>query len=147
MNKLFHLLHYLFEIFSRIVTGVTFVTAVYIVIFWGDDTNLSVAILWQILLVSALCSLGTLLLYNYEEKNISKKSMFLRTCIAFAYVNVIVLASGWYFQWFSFQNWEMVAGMEVCIIGVFLSITIISMLTAQKTADAMNARLKERDTK
>lgn len=144
MNKLFRILHYLWNVFSWIATGVTCVTAIYIMIFWGADTNIGVELLWQILLVSAVCSLGSLILYN-EKKEFSKKEMLVRCCLLFAYVDIIVLTCGFYFQWFYFSSWKMVAGMELCIIAVFAVTMGFSSLAAKKEADAMNKKLRERD--
>lgn len=143
MNKFFNMLHYLWTAFSTVVTGVTCVTTVFILIFWGTDIDLGVEILWQILMVSAICALGSLILYN-EKTEFSKKQMLIRFWILFAFVNVVVLASGYHFQWFSFSNWKMVAGMELCIIVVFASTIIIYSLAAQKEADTMNKKLRER---
>lgn len=143
MNKLFHILHYLWNVFSQVVTGVTCVTAIYIIAFWGTNVNIGVEILWQILSVSAVCSLGSLILYN-EKREFSKKEMLVRCCALFAYVDIIVLACGSHFHWFDFSNWKMVAGMELCIIAVFTATMAISSLAAQKEAAAMNKKLQER---
>lgn len=143
MNKLFRILHYLWNAYSWIVTGVTCATAIYIMVFWGSDANLGVEILWQILLVSAVCSLGSLILYN-EKTEFSKKEMLIRCCVLFAYVDIIVLTCGFHFHWFYFSNWKMVAGMELCIIAVFAGTIALSSLAAQKEADTMNKKLRER---
>ncbi len=145
MNKLFRILHYLWNVFAWITTGVTCVTAIYIIAFWGADTSVGVEILWQILLVSAVCSLGTLILLYNEKREFSKKEMLVRCCLLFVYVDVIVLTCGFYFHWFYFSNWKMVAGMELCIIAVFVCTMTLSSLAAQKEADAMNKKLRERD--
>lgn len=144
MNKLFRILHYLWNVFSWIVTGVTCVTAIYIMVFWGAHTSIGVELLWQILSVSAVCSLGSLVLYN-EKTEFSKKEMLVRCCFLFIYVDIIVLACGFLFHWFYFSNWKMVTGMELCIIAVFAVTIGLSSFTGQKEADAMNKKLRERD--
>ncbi len=144
MNKLFRILHFLWSGFSSIVTGITCVATVFILIFWGTDVDLGVEILWQILFVSALCSLGSLVLYN-EKTEFSKKQMLFRLCLLFAFVDIVVLGFGCHFQWFSFSSWKMVVGMELCIIAVFAGTIIISCLAAQKEADTMNEKLRERE--
>lgn len=146
MNKLFGILHYLGNVFSWIVTGVTCVTAIYIIVFWGTDVKLGVEILWQILLVSAICALESLLLYN-EKREFSKKEMLIRCFLTFAFVDITVLTCGFYFHWFRFSNWKMVLGMELCIVAVFAAIIGLSSLAGQKEADTMNKKLKERDVK
>lgn len=146
MNKIFRILHYLWNVFSWIVTGVTCVTAIYIMAFWGTEVKLGVEILWQILLVSAICALGSLLLYN-EKREFSKKEMMIRCFLTFAFVDIVVLSFGFHFHWFYLSNWKMVTGMELCIIAVFAAIMGLSSLAGQKEADTMNQKLKERDTK
>lgn len=145
MNKLFRILYYLWNVFSSIVTGVTCVTAIYITAFWGAGTSIDLEILWQILLVSAVCSLGSLILLYNKKREFSKKEMLVRCCLLFVYVDIIVLTCGFYFHWFYFSNWKMVVGMELCIIAVFVSTMTLSSLAAQKEADAMNKKLRERD--
>lgn len=141
MNKI---LHFLWSSFSSIVTGITCVATVFILTFWGTKVSLGVEILWQILLVSAICSLGSLILYN-ENNEFSKKQMLFRLCLLFAYVDIITLGFGYYFHWFYFSSWRMVAGMELCVIAVFVGTIYISSLTAQKEADTINAKLRERE--
>ena len=74
-------------LFFGITTGIVLVTAVYIGVFWGSGSEIEVNILWQILIVSALCTLGSLLIPCEAEKEVSKRSMFVRMILYFIYVN------------------------------------------------------------
>lgn len=131
-------------IFARITTGVTFVSAAYIALLWGSDTVLAVDILWQILAVSALCTLGSLLLPCDTEKEVSKKSMLVRNICYFVYVNLAVLGCGFCFEWFNPSNWKMLAAMELCIVAVFAAVMGASYFNDHKTAEQMNRKLGER---
>ncbi|POP31483.1 DUF3021 domain-containing protein [Lactonifactor longoviformis] len=130
--------------FFRITTGIVFVTAVYIGIFWGSGSEIGVNILWQILMVSALCTLGSLLLPCGAEKEVSKRGMLVRMILYFIYVNAVVLGCGLWFAWFSPSKPHMLAGMEVCIIGVFAIVTSVSYFSAYRMAEQMNRKLRER---
>lgn len=143
MSKLFELLHYFFTLFCWIVTSVTCATTLYIYVFWGKNTLLNVDILWQILLVSAVCALESFVLYS-PNGELPKKEFLYRTCGLFAFINFTVLCFGWYFQWFSFSDWKMIAGMELCIVAVFVSVMLLSCYNDQKQASDMNEKLKER---
>lgn len=59
MEYMIKRLQLMLDIFFKVTTGVIFVTAVYIMVFWGEDTVLNVGILWEILTVSGLCGLGS----------------------------------------------------------------------------------------
>ena len=52
--------------------------AVFISVFEGFDAQISVKILWQILAVSAVCSVPVLMFDSDASKELSKKGMFAR---------------------------------------------------------------------
>lgn len=131
------------ELFYKITTGITCITAIYITIFWGADSQMSgTKLLWQILLTAALCALVGVL-YEDAEK-ISKKGMLVRIGVGFIYVNIVVLCCGTVFEWFYPTDWKMFLGMEVSIIAVFIAVVALSYFSGRKTAEQINARLKER---
>ena len=78
--------------------------AVFISVFEGFDAQISVKILWQILAVSAVCSVPVLMFDSDASKELSKKGMFARQLLYFIFVNIAVLGLGKIFEWFSFQN-------------------------------------------
>ena len=134
----------LLDIFWKITAGVLIAAAIFITVFWGTDCTISIRILWQILAVSAACSLGILMYPSNSEKEISKSGMLIRQIIYFVYVNVIVLGMGNWFGWFSFQNWKMVFMMEALIVGVFILVNIICYLNDYAIAKSMNDKLAEK---
>lgn len=144
MKDVIKRLQFTLDIFTRITTGVTCVTAVYIGIMWGSDTELTVSILWQILGVSALCTLGSFLFPCGTGREISKGSMLRRTILYFVFVNAVVLGCGFLFGWFYLSSWKMVAAMEICIIAVFAAVRGAGYFAEYKTAERMNEKLRER---
>lgn len=141
MDRVIKRLRGILSLFTKITTMVIIVTAVYIMIFWGKDTVLGVEILWQIILVSGICSIGCLVLPDSEQKEVSKVSLLLRHIALFIYVNIVVMGSGIYFEWFYLSNWRMILGMLACIAVVFVTITSISYIVDNRLAEKMNQRL------
>lgn len=128
----------MFNTFVYVVTAVVFGSAVYITIFWGEST-LGVKLLWQILLVSFLCSLGTLM---YPEKQTGKKVLWLLRALHYVLVNAVVLGCGIWFEWFYADNLLMVLGMLLLIAVIFVTASYILWKRASHAAELMNERLK-----
>jgi hypothetical protein len=130
--------------FEKITAGILFVTAIYIPVFYGWDVAIYADILWEILLLSAVCTLGSILLPLEGEKEISRYAMMMRTILYYAYINLAVLGLGFLFGWFSFRNGLQVLGMELAIVFVFLGVYLISYWMQCQEAKRMNEKLKER---
>lgn len=122
-----------------VMSCVVLATAVFITIF-KPGVELGVELLWQMMLVSFLCSVGSL---SYPEKSISRKKMALLIFLHYAEVNVIVLGLGFYFGWFSAQDLPQVMGMLVLINVVFLLVSMVEWKRGEKIAQQMNQRLAE----
>lgn len=137
-------LQIMMDLFFKITTGVIFVTAVYIRVFWGVGTVLDVGILWEILTVSGLCALGSVVLPCGVGKEVSKRELIVRATLYFGIVNVVVLGCGFWFEWFYFSSWKMVLGMECGVVGVYVVVTALNYFVGVWEAEEMNRRLKER---
>ena len=135
------------DIFGKITVGVVISAAVFITVFWGSDTEISIRILWQTLAVSFVCSLGILIFPGEGEQELSKKRMFVYRILCFLFENATVLGLGFLFGWFQFTNLKMVFLMELLIIGVFAAVCGISYFTEYVTAQSMNQKLKEKQKK
>lgn len=133
------------EFFEKITTGILFVTAVYIPAFYGWDQVLHVEILWQILLLSVVCTLGSIIMPLGEEKEVSRNSMLMRHSLYYIYINVVVLALGYVFDWFSFQNAGQVFGMVLAIAFVYIAVALVCYWIQLREAEKINRKLKERD--
>lgn len=131
------------NIFSKITVCVLAASAIYISVLWGLDAEISVRILWQIIIVSAVCSVPILMYPAKNEKELSKKGMIVRQIIYFIYVNIAVLGFGSAFRWFYFAKPEMVAFMEGLIIGVYVVVNLIVYMNDRIAADNMNKKLME----
>ena len=131
MNKI----KILANIFSKITVCVLLASAIYITVMCGLDAQISVRILWQILLVSAVCSIPILMYPDEEGKELSKQGMI--------YINCAVLGLGRAFGWFYFNKAKMVVLMEVLIIGVYVMVNLIVYVNDHMVAESMNQKLKE----
>lgn len=143
MNHVLKRFQILFGLFTKITTGILIVTAVYICIFWGWETELSVELLWQILITAAVCTLGSLFL-PLEEQNISKRISMLSGFLYFAFVNVAVFFCGIKFEWFYLSDWRMALGMEIMILFVYGLVRFLEYMADYKMAEKMNQKLRER---
>lgn len=135
MNKLKNLLHTYVCVMSCVVLA----TAIFITVFM-PDTELHVKLLWEMMLVSFLCSVGILI---YPEKAVSRKKLMLITFLHYAEVNVVVLGLGFYFEWFSVKYLPHVIGMLILINVIFLLVSIEERKRAEKIARQLNRRLAE----
>ena len=109
----------------------------------GLDAQISVRILWQIIIVSAVCAVPILMYQTKNEKELSKKGMIVRQIIYFVYVNIAVLGLGRVFGWFYFEKPEMVVFMEGFIIGVYVIVNLVVYMNDRIAADSMNRKLSE----
>ncbi len=125
-------------VFVCVTTCVVFVTAAYITIFW-PKTSLEVDILWEVLIISFLTSLGV---YFYPEEKASAKAVAAAYVLHYFYVNIVVLGCGIWFEWFYIDNLAMVLGMVFAIAVVFFLVSAAEWNRAKKMADIMNERLK-----
>ena len=73
----------LMDIFGKVTFGVLMAAAVFISVFGGFDAQISVEILWQILAVSAVCSVPVLMFGSDASRELTKKGMFVQTAIIF----------------------------------------------------------------
>lgn len=128
----------LFFCFACVTTFVVLVTAVYISIFW-KQASLGVEILWQILFVSFLCSLGILI---YPQREVRARTAIVITLLHYAQVNAVVLGCGLWFGWFYADNVPMVLGMLFIIAVVFVLVSVVMWTRDKRIARQMNERLK-----
>ncbi len=63
----------LMDIFGKVTFGVLIAATVFISVFGGFDAQISVKILWQILAVSAVCSVPILMFGSDASRELTKK--------------------------------------------------------------------------
>lgn len=132
--------HYMIITFAVLV-----VTATYISVFFDGGYRYGVELLWQILLVSFVCSLSELFFGMPEGKEFTKKQWIVRWVMCYIYVNIVVLGCGFHFGWFAPESIPMVIGMLVCIAAVYLFVYVMVYFKDVKMADQMNQKLLERN--
>lgn len=137
-------LKFMFSLFDKIVVGILFVTAIYIPVFYGWKTVLYPKILWDILILSIICMLGSILLPLEGEKEVSRNSLLFRNILYFIYINAVVLCFGVFVDWFSFRNWHQLLGMLASIAFVYIAVMVISYWLESREAQKLNQKLKER---
>lgn len=135
MNRIKSFLH----CYVCVMSCVTLATAVFITVFM-PEVELGVELLWQMMLVSFLCSIFSLL---YPGKTISKKKMALLIALHYVEVHGVVLGFGFLFSWFSIEYLPHVIGMLILINGIFLLISAVEWSREKEIARQMNRRLAE----
>lgn len=130
----------LMRIFSMVMTGVVFAVAVFTTVINPTETVESM-LFWQIPLVSALCTLSSLIYPRNRE--MGKVEAIVKTLIHYVLVNVIVLGSGELFYWYNPSHFRSIAAMVLTIALIFGVITVISWRKSALDAARMNERLME----
>ena len=130
----------IFRLFSTVTVCVVISVALFTTVINPKD-SLSPAILWQILLVSWLCSMGSLI-YPWKRTP-GKTEMGIRMLLHYLLVNVIVLGAGLWFGWYRTDHLWSVLSMMISIAAVFAAVSAIEMTKSSKEAKQMNEKLKE----
>ena len=125
-------------VYTSVVTCVSFSAASFISIFFSD-APLDANIIWQILFVSFLCSIWSML---YPDRELSKKELVLAYTGHYLLVNLIVLGCGLWFGWFYADNLLQIIGMLIVIAFVFVVVCITTWKREAHEAMLMNERLK-----
>ena len=134
-------LKYLFQIYTMVLTGVVFMTAIFTTVI--NPTELvETVLLWQMAAVSGLCTLMSLILYPWNRE-MGKVETAVRTLVHYALINAVVLGSGAWFQWYDPSRLGSVVSMMISIAIVFGIVTVLSWRKGKKEAAEMNRRLEE----
>lgn len=131
---------YMLHIFSMVLTGVVIAVAVFITVVNPTDMVES-ALFWQMPLVSALCTLISLI-YPWNRE-MGKTELIVKTIVHYVLVNVIVLGSGAYFCWYTPSQFHNIAAMVLAIAVIFGVITVGSWKKAVSDAAILNEKLEE----
>lgn len=127
------------QIFFYVLAGSIINTAVFMTIFL-PELYFTVEVIWQVILMSAITSCGTLIFYSRHE--ISKKQMKLRVILHYVYINGIVLGGAFLWQWVNYRRISQILTMIVLIAGVYLSVTAVTFNKEKKEADNINRKLR-----
>ena len=126
--------------FCMVTTGSVFVCAAYNNIFWPQGTLLDSNILWQLLAMAFVCSLGNFI-HPYRE--ISRRRATFNKGLHYVYINVVVLGSGYWFGWMDIENIFMLAAMVVGILAVFMVVSFVIWRLHKRESENLNRKLSE----
>lgn len=130
----------LIRTFIYILAGITICTAIFITIFL-PNAQLTYHLFWQIIGMSAVCTIGSLIYYSKKEP--SKSFMAFRILIHYLYINIVVLSGSIFLEWVQPEKiWEMIA-MLILISIVYFCIMLALFRQEEKTAKDLNKRLRK----
>lgn len=124
--------------YVMIFTGIAFSSALFIAIFSPEVNYISILLL-QMFIMAALSTLGNLIFYSMKE--VSKKSMMIRTIINYLYVNFIVYTMAYIFTWINFKSIMQLILMFALILLVYVIVYIANYIKGEMEAKAMNLQL------
>lgn len=125
--------------FVLTVAGITISAALFISIF-ARHWEFSIQLLWQIIAMSAVCSLGNLIFYSKWE--ISKRQMKIRLVCHYLYINVIVFGGAILMRWLNPAHILQILVMLLLSLSVYVGITTANFKREKKTAEEFNTRLR-----
>lgn len=128
----------LFDVFTKVTTCIVLGAALYCILFFSDGM-FDEYILWQLLLVSFLTSLGVL----FYTDDIQKKSMKIACVLHYLFNNVVVIGCGIWFGWIDAGKPLQIISMVVLVALIFGTVSVISWKKSQKEAEIMNERLAQ----
>lgn len=128
------------QMFFVINTGVTIGTSIFITLL-QRDAKLGVEILWQMIAVSLVTAFSSIILYSRNELN--KKQILIRTVIHYIAINIIVLGSGFIFNWVDGGEATKVIGLIVCIFIVYIFVWLNMYKSDAKMAKRLNQKIRE----
>ena len=126
--------------FCMVTTGSVFVCAVYNKVFWPQGTFLESDILWQLLALAFVCSLGNFI-HSYRE--ISRRRAVFNKGLHYVYINVVVLGCGYWFEWMDIENISMLAVMMLGILVVFAGVSYVIWKLHARESENLNRKLRE----
>lgn len=126
--------------FCMVTTGSVFVCAVYNKIFWPHDAFLHADILWQLLALALMCSLGNFI-HPYRE--VSSRRVMVDKGLHYLYINAVVLGCGYGFGWMDKGNALMLIVMMFGILLVFAVVSFVIWRLHARESENLNRKLRE----
>lgn len=125
--------------FVCVTTCIVFAAAIFNTVFF-PGSYMETEMLWQILIISVLCSLGTMI---YPDHEVTKKKAVFLTVLHYIIVNIVVFGGGILFGWFYAANPAMVLTMLLLIAVIYFLVSAVMWKRAADTAVLMNEKLAE----
>jgi hypothetical protein len=130
----------LINTFAYVIAGTTLCTALFITIF-VPGLALHISLLWEMIAVSAVCSLGNFI--YYYKKVLSKRQMRFRIICHYLYINAVVMGSGYLFEWMTPGLIIEFLVMLLLIAVVYVIIAMVTFRQEAKVADILNRQLRK----
>lgn len=124
--------------FCYVLAGSVFCALVFIINFWPENTDM-IKILWQLIVLAVVGSVGNLIFYSRQE--LSKRKMKIRTIIHYIYIYVANISCSYLFGWIVPGNVKHVVVMSIMICCVTLTINYALKKRADRVAELINERL------
>ena len=103
--------------------------------------NITYALLWQILFVSLVTSLTSLIYHSKHE--LSKKSFLIRSIIQYFMINAILLFSAYFFKWVQFTEANLVLTFVTLVFLIYALVHTIIYFDDRFHAKLLNEKLSE----
>lgn len=127
------------RIFVYVIAGNTVGAGIFIT-FVSKDKQIPAATLWQLIILAAVCSVGTLIFYSSKE--LSKPQIIVRHIVHYVYINISILGAVSIWDWLDFGfNFESIV-LLVIIAFVYIGIISLTFIQDTKTAEDVNEKLK-----
>lgn len=133
-------IHFLWNCFCMITTCTLTATMLFTNVLFPVD-SMPTNILWQILLVSFLCVMSTLL-YPWDRA-LKKREFCILSGIHYIIINVIILGFGSLFEWYRITSFKSILFMLTAIAVIFVLVSAISWSHSAKDTKKMNERLEK----
>lgn len=129
--------------FALVIAGITVSSTIFLTIF-VPEVQLGIMILWEIIIMSAVCSLGNLLFYSRRE--ISKKKLRIRMIIHYIYINAVVLSGAFIWEWITPGYILQLIVIMILIAAVYAAVMLVNISKEIKIAEDLNKRLNKLNT-
>ncbi len=126
--------------FIYVLAGSEIGTAIYITIL-KPDARINLALLWQVIIMSLISSLGSLIFAS--KKELGKKQMKIRQTIHAIYTIIVVLGIAILCGWVSVSSIVELIVMILMITGIYSSVCFMMFRQSEKEAEYINRRLRK----
>lgn len=130
----------LLNVFVYVIAGNTCGAAIYTTLFYRGET-LSFMLLWQIIGLAAVCTLGNL--FFLSNKEISGNALKVRFFIHYVYINIVVVGWAVLWEWIEPVSLLGILVLILIIAGIYSFITFYSITNDKKVAMELNKRLRK----
>ena len=130
----------LIQTFVYVVAGIIISAALFITIFI-PKAELDVALLWEIIAMSAICTLGNF--FYFIKKTVTKKQMISRIICHYIYINLVVFTGGYLWGWLTPGLIPEFLVMLLLITSVYAIVMIAIFREEEKMAEKFNRQLRK----